>query len=388
VFAISNTPRNYPWGSTTAIARVRGVAPSGHPEAELWLGDHPGSPALVEATGEPLIDWGEKNPDRFGGRPLPFLMKLLAAESPLSIQAHPNREQAERGWDRENDREIPLDSPQRNYRDRNHKPEVIIALTEFAALCGFRPAAERNHILDFLESSGVEAVHTFRPLCDRGLDAAVEWLLRREPGADEFLAALTRLDALSGDTDVDDAVRVAAALAGQFPGDPGSALSLLLNHVVLQPGEALFLPAGNIHAYLSGTGIEVMAASDNVLRGGLTTKHVDVAELLDIVDFRELDEPRLQPDVSGSMRTFDPGLDDFVVTEIVAGGSVPVSLHGPCVAFITDGNLTLTGDTELRAVQGDALFIEAGETLTRVDGAGTIFLAHSPAPTRANRRLD
>jgi mannose-6-phosphate isomerase len=388
VFAISNTPRSYPWGSMSAIADVRGVAPSGHPEAELWLGDHPGSPARVESTGESLIDWGGKHPERFGGRPLPFLLKLLAADSPLSIQAHPTREQAERGWERENTRGIPGDSPQRNYRDRNHKPEVIIALTEFAALCGFRPATERNRILDFLDKAGVAGADLFRQRAQQSLSAVVEWLLRREPGVDEFLSALSIAHPPSGKPDIDIALETATALASQFPEDPGAAVSLLLNHVVLEPGEALFLPAGNIHAYLRGTGIEVMAASDNVLRGGLTTKHIDVEEFLAIADFRELAEPRLHPVVSGSVRTFDPGIDDFVVTEIVSRGHVDVSVDGPSVAFVTDGNLTVTADTEIRAVQGDALFIEAGETLTAVTGDGRIFLAHSPARAPLGSQLD
>ena len=379
MFAIINTPRNYPWGSTSEIARVRKVAPSGEPEAELWLGDHPGSPARVEATGESLVDWGERHSNRYGGRPLPFLLKLLAAESPLSIQAHPTREQARAGWDRENSLGIALDSPQRNYRDPNHKPEVIIALTEFAALCGFRPTAERLRILHFLDKSGVDGTETFRQHSDRGLGVAVEWLLRQGPGVDEFLAALAALNARSGEPDTDDAVRVAQSLAAQFPRDPGAAVSLLLNHVILQPGEALFLPAGNIHAYLHGTGIEVMAASDNVLRGGLTVKHIDVSELLAVLDVDELDEPRLHPRVSGSVRTFDPGVDDFVVTDIAVNGRVEVSLAGPGIALVTDGELTVTADTELRAVQGDALFIEAGETVTSVAGDGRIFLAHSPA---------
>ncbi len=378
MFAIDNTPRNYPWGSASEIARVRGVAPSGEPEAELWLGDHPGSPARVAATGELLGDWGVRHPERFGSRPLPFLLKLLAAESPLSIQAHPTLEQARAGWDRENSSGVALDSPQRNYRDPNHKPEVIIALTEFAALCGFRPAAERAHILSFLDKSGVDGSDILRRHCDKGLDAAVEWLLRRGTGVDEFLAALSQVKVSSGEPEIDDAVRVATSLAAQFPRDPGAAVALLLNHVVLQPGEALFLPAGNIHAYLRGTGIEVMAASDNVLRGGLTAKHIDVTELLAVLDFRELDEPRLQPRVSGPVRTFDPGLDDFVVTDIAVHGRVEVSLAGPCVALVTDGDLTLSADTELRAVRGDALFVEAGETLTTVTGDGRMVLAHSP----------
>ncbi len=385
MFAIVNTPRNYPWGSTSEIARVRKVAPSGEPEAELWLGDHSGSPARVEATGESLVDWGERHADRYGGRPLPFLLKLLAAESPLSIQAHPTREQARAGWDRENSLGIALDSPQRNYRDPNHKPEVIIALTEFTALCGFRPTAERLRILHFLDKSGVDGTETFRQHSDRGLGVAVEWLLGRGAGVDEFLEALAELNARSGERDIDDAVRAAQSLAAQFPRDPGAAVSLLLNHVVLRPGEALFLPAGNIHAYLHGTGIEVMAASDNVLRGGLTVKHIDVSELLAVLDVDELDEPRLQPRVSGSVRTFDPGLDDFVVTDIAVNGRVEVSLAGPGIALVTEGELVVTADTELRAVQGDALFIEAGETVTSVAGNGRIFLAHSPAPSSRQR---
>jgi mannose-6-phosphate isomerase len=303
---------------------------------------------------------------------------LLAAESPLSIQAHPTREQALVGWERENSAGISLDAPERNYRDRNHKPEVIIALTEFSALCGFRPATKRTRILDFLDASDVPGTGTLRHQCDQGLDKAVEWLLGRGSGVDEFLEALTNVNAQSGEPDIDDALQVATSLAAHFPSDPGAAVSLLLNHVVLQPGEALFLPAGNIHAYLHGTGIEVMAASDNVLRGGLTSKHIDVAELLAVLDFRELDEPRLWPEVSGAVRTFNPGLDDFAVTDIAVHGGVTVSLDGPCVALVTDGELTLSAETELRAVQGDALFVEAGETLTSVSGDGRIFIAHSP----------
>lgn len=380
MFAIVNTPRTYSWGSKSAIAGVLKVAPTGEPEAELWLGDHPGSPARVKATGESLVEWGNRHSERFGGRPLPFLLKLLAADSPLSIQAHPTREQAQAGWDRENAAGIALDSPRRSYRDANHKPEVLIALTEFTALCGFRPAAERNRILTFLVESKVHESDTFRDRCDRGLRDAVEWLLRREGGVDAFLSALTTLPATPGDPDIADAIRVARSLAAQFPGDAGAAVSLLLNHVVLQPGEALYLPAGNIHAYLHGTGIEVMAASDNVLRGGLTTKHVDVTELLAVLDFRELAEPRLSPTVSDTVKTFDPGIEDFVVTDITAHGRSEVSLAGPAVALVIDGDVTLTANTEFRTVRGDAIFLEAGETITSVTGYGRIVVARSPRP--------
>lgn len=376
MFAIVNAPRHYSWGSTTAIAELRGETPSGDPEAELWLGDHAVNPARLASTGQSLRDWGRDNPDRFGGRPLPFLLKILAAESPLSIQAHPTREQAKIGWVRENAAGVPIDSPVRNYRDPNHKPEVIIALTEFSALCGFRPESNRTPVLSFLEDAGVDGIRRLRELLDSGLDKAVEWLLRRGEGVDDLLASLARFDGTANDKRVDTAVHTAVTLAQSFPGDPGAAVSLLLNHVDLQPGEALFLPAGNIHAYLHGVGVEVMAASDNVLRGGLTGKNVDVPELLAILDFRELDEPRVFPTVAGSVRTFDPGVGDFSVADIQVHGRVELEIAGPAIAVVTGGALILTADGDLAAEKGDAVFIEAGETLTTLAGDGHIFIAH------------
>jgi mannose-6-phosphate isomerase len=167
-------------------------------------------------------------------------------------------------------------------------------------------------------------------------------------------------------------------LAGHFPGDPGVAVSILLNHVMLRPGEALFLPAGNIHAYLHGLGIEVMAASDNVLRGGLTSKHVDVPELLSVLDFHELHEPRLEATESNGVRTFDSGLGDFILTEIESHHEVHVAVSGPAIAIAIAGEVMLHSDGECRLARGSSVFIEAGESLHRVTGNGRIFVAHSP----------
>ena len=376
MFAIVGNPLHYSWGSISAIPELLGVAPTGEPQAELWLGDHAINPARVKDTGQSLIEWGQQNPDRFGGRPLPFLVKILAAQSPLSIQAHPTRDQARRGWERENAAGIPIDSPVRNYRDANHKPEVIVALTEFSALCGFRPAWQRSAILDFLEHSGMTDIRALRDHLTDGLNSAVEWLLRRGDGVDELLAALADLTGSADDSEIDSAVATAVNLARLFRGDPGAAVSLLLNHVILQPGEALFLPAGNVHAYLHGLGVEVMATSDNVLRGGLTTKHIDVPELLSVLDFRELDEPRLAPSVSESVTTFEPGIDDFSLVEVVPRGRVDLSLSGPAIALVTAGAIVVSADTEMNLTQGDAVFVEAGETITAVTGDGQIFIAH------------
>lgn len=385
MFLIANTPRDYSWGSTTAIAGLLGSTPSGRPEAEVWLGDHPANPARRVDSGQTLIEWASANPERYGHRPLPFLMKILAAEMPLSIQAHPTRDQAARGFARENAAGIDLDAPHRNYRDANHKPEIIIALTEFSALCGFRPHRDLDRVLDALEHVGVAGASALRGAVAEGLDRAVEWTLTRGAGVDELVAALSGPLDDTGDSLVDDALRTAASVSRHFPGDPGIAVSLLLNHVMLAPGEALFLPAGNIHAYLHGLGVEVMATSDNVLRGGLTSKHVDVPELLDVLDFRELDEPRLAPHRVGTVATYTPTIDDFAVTVADVRERADVSIVGPAIALVTDGNVCVQADPEFTVRQGQSVFIEAGETLTELSGTGRIFIAHLPSPHLLNR---
>jgi mannose-6-phosphate isomerase len=377
VFKIVNTPRDYSWGSTTAIAAVLGTKPTGRPEAELWLGDHPANPARVKDTGESLNDWATAHPERFGQRPLPFLLKLLAAESPLSIQAHPTPAQARAGFDRENAAGIPVDSPVRNYRDANHKPEIIIALTEFSALCGFRPGPDRDRILDALERVGVANIAHLRAHVTNGLDSAVQWILEGDADVLALVDSLSTVAASTGDALVDDALAVTRSLAEHFPGDVGVAVSILLNHVVLSPGEALFLPAGNVHAYLHGLGIEVMATSDNVLRGGLTPKHIDIPELLSILDFTELVEPRITPDVHGSVRTFRPPVDDFAVTDVELAGEADVAIHGPAIAVVTSGQVELRPGG-MTANRGDAVFIEAMESITSVAGQGRLFVASRP----------
>ena len=378
MFEIVNTPRDYAWGSKSAIAEFLGSTPTGKPEAELWFGDHPGCPARVASTGQSLIDWGAENPERFGAQPLPFLLKVLAADSPLSIQAHPTRAQAAKGFTLENTAGIDRDSPARNYRDDNHKPEIIVALTEFSALCGFRPSAERSAIINELVRRGVPGSTELRQASSSGLESTVEWILTRGVGVAELVEALSNGIPSTGDRVIDDAVDTARALARHFPGDPGVAVSLILNHVTLIPGEALFLPAGNIHAYIHGLGIEVMAASDNVLRGGLTTKHIDVPELLSVLDFHELSEPRLGPTVSNTVRIFEPSIDDFAVTEIEASDDTSVDIPGPAIAIAVDGEVVVRAASELTIARGQSVFIEAGESLRHVRGHGRVIVAHRP----------
>jgi mannose-6-phosphate isomerase len=354
--AITNTPRDYAWGSATAIADLLGTTPSGKPEAELWLGTHPGSPSL--AADGPLSN----------RTTLPFLLKVLAASSPLSLQAHPTIAQAVDGFARENALGIAVDAPNRNYRDELHKPEIIYALTPFRALCGFRPVAETGAAIERLLTAvpGDAALSGWLDRLDSDDDIrdVFEWLLSRGAGVDELLVSLVAAAAL-----VDGPHHtLVAELAAAYPGDPGIAISLMLNLAELQPGQVLFLPAGNIHAYIEGLGIELMAASDNVLRGGLTPKHVDVGELLSVLDFTPMPAPYLVPATAGGVDTFSP-LPDFALVH--ATGDATVSLPGEAIVLCTAGAFTLNG---VAIARGDSFYVTDEPVLT-VAGSGELFVA-------------
>jgi mannose-6-phosphate isomerase len=365
---ITNTPRDYAWGSTTAIPELLGTAPTGRPQAELWLGAHPGSPARLVGRDGTLADV-------VNGR-LPFLMKVLAATSNLSLQAHPTTAQAQAGFAAENAAGIALDAPERNYKDPFHKPELIYALSEpFRALCGFRSVADTRTLL--LPVSGDPRI---APLLDRLVDDAslrdvFEWLITRGPGVDDLTAAVIEASAVDDDL-AWDTVRF---LADRNAGDPGIVISLLLNTVALTPGQVLYLPAGNIHAYLDGLGIELMASSDNVLRGGLTPKHVDVPELLKVLDFRPQPVPYLEPErPQPGVAVFRPDVPDFVLTVVspdAAAAGVALPLTGPAIALCTSGTVTIGGHPLER---GHALYL-ADEPSLAISGDGMLFLASTGA---------
>ena len=361
---ITNTPRDYAWGSTTAIPELLGTAPTGRPQAELWLGAHPGSPSRVVGRDGTLADV-------VNGR-LPFLMKVLAATSNLSLQAHPTTAQAQAGFAAENAAGIALDAPERNYKDPFHKPELIYALSDpFRALCGFRSVADTRTLL--LPVSGDPRI---APLLDRLIDDAslrdvFEWLITRGPGVDDLIAAVIEASAVDDDL-AWDTVRF---LADRNAGDPGIVISLLLNTVALTPGQVLYLPAGNIHAYLEGLGIELMASSDNVLRGGLTPKHVDVPELLKVLDFRPQPVPYLEPErPQPGVAVFRPDVPDFVLTVVspdAAAACVALPLTGPAIALCTSGAVTI-GSHPLE--RGHAIYV-ADEPSLAVSGDGMLFVA-------------
>ncbi|CAM5428418.1 mannose-6-phosphate isomerase, class I [Streptomyces fumanus] len=376
---LDNTVRPYAWGSTTAIPELLGTEPTGRPQAEMWMGAHPGAPsrtgrgALTEIIdADPERELGAASVARFGPR-LPFLLKLLAAGAPLSLQVHPDLDQARRGYEDEERRGIPVDAPHRNYKDANHKPELICALTEFDGLCGFRAPAEAAGLLDAL---GVPSVKPYADLLRaRPEGAALREVLTAVLTADPEEMSRTVTEAAAACERLGGAHAPYAAIARHYPGDPGVLAAMLLNHVRLQPGEALYLGAGIPHAYLGGLGVEIMANSDNVLRCGLTPKHVDVPELLRIVRFEAAGPGVLRPEASpDGEEVYDTPTDEFRLSRyVLPAGTAPrdLTLPTPQILLCTAGTVRV-GTEEL--TPGTSVFVPAGEK-AETAGTGTVFRA-------------
>ena len=376
MWLLTNTVRHYPWGSRTVIPELLGEAdPGGQPCAELWLGAHPGGPSVLD-DGTPLDKAIAARPDvllgapvreRFGDR-LPFLMKVLAADRPLSLQAHPTSAQAVVGFAAEEAAGVPRDAPTRTFRDPFHKPELLLALTPFEALCGFRPVGESLHCLAKLQVP--ELRPTIAALARAGLRAAIPQLIalsaEHRSALVDAVAEAARGFVAAHDPEFINTYRWAAALAETYPADPGVVISLMCNHLKLAPGEAVFLPAGNLHAYLSGAGVEVMASSDNVIRGGLTVKHVDLAALLEVLDFTDGRVPILHPVLGPGGMRYPVPVADFDLTRIqLDRGSGSLTTAGPQVLLCTEGAAVLgSADGELRLEKGRSAFVPAGAPLT------------------------
>ncbi|OUE08322.1 Mannose-6-phosphate isomerase [Clavibacter michiganensis] len=428
--SLANTPRDYAWGSRTAIAELLGREPSGGPEAELWLGAHDGSPTRIvdpaQAGGATTLSaWIQADPAttlgplaeglRPGDGPgLPFLLKVLAAGGPLSLQAHPDLHRARLGFRDEEARGVPIDAPHRNYKDPLHKPELVYALSdEFHALCGFRPLAEVRQVFTLLltlDASGPDSdPAVIRSVLSRltGAEADVlrdvfAFLMGGGAAVRRLVDRVTLLASLASDRqcrEFSTEMRTVRELAEAYPGDPGIVTSLLLNRVTLRRGEALYLPAGNIHAYLHGLGIELMASSDNVLRGGLTPKHVDVPELLDVLEFQALPVPYLEPEhAAPGVELYRPDVPDFLLARIApatrdaadgdAGASVVV-IDGPAIVICTAGAVSIRGEASaVEVARGEAVFVTPDEGRLVVVGDGEAFLATTPAPVAGDEDDD
>ncbi|OIH92226.1 MULTISPECIES: mannose-6-phosphate isomerase, class I [unclassified Curtobacterium] len=395
---ITNTPRDYAWGSVTAIPEFLGRTVTGAPQAELWLGAHAGSPSVVVnpamvGGADTLRDWIAAEPetalgsDRTG---LPFLLKVLAAAAPLSLQAHPTPEQAEEGFAREERDGVPLDDPARNYKDPFPKPELVVALSDrFEALSGFRPVEDTLAEVRVLDAGtgrlGPLEVHLMH-----GLEDTVRWLETADDSALAVVQAVSDLAAALDDDLLTPNTATVRDLAASWPGDPGIVVSLLMHRVTLTAGQSMYLPAGNIHAYLDGLGIELMAPSDNVLRGGLTPKHVDVPELLRVLDFTAYPAPLLEPEhLAAGVDRFAPEGVGFALVRVTGDGR-PVGLstggvaplRGPSIAICTEGVVTLVGATSATLLRkGESCFVtpDEGDVTVEADSSGgvtsTVFIA-------------
>lgn len=399
MFRLTSVTKDYAWGSPTAIPTILGREPTGQPVAEAWFGAHASSPSgcagadgtirsMVELIAEDVVGMlGEDVEARFGPV-LPYLLKLIAADSPLSLQVHPNIAVAREGFDREDQAGVARDAPHRNYRDRNHKPELVYAVTRLDAMCGFRAprrAAELLGGLDAPLAAELRGLLSANPSA-AGIEQVFTHLLRPETRpSPEAVAQVARACALRlvDGSPSPRADRTVVTLQEAYPGDPGVVTSLLLNPVTLEPGDALFIPAGGVHAYLRGVGVEIMASSDNVLRAGLTPKHVDVDELLSNVDYIAAPPIRIAPErFHGATRVYYAPVDDFElsVTRADDGQVHPLPGSGPRILLCLEGTVTVCAGAGDRLIltRGQAAFVPAADGAASVRGGGTLIQANVP----------
>ena len=394
VYPLTGVVRPYAWGSRTILAKLQGrSAPSEGPEAELWLGAHPGDPSTVTGPNGPISlailiaedpkgQLGSDVAGEFGSR-LPYLMKVLAADVPLSLQAHPDAEYARRAFAAQ---DADATAP-KNYTDPHHKPEMLVALTPFEALCGFRAPEVSAAVLEELNVPALAPGVTALRAGVSGLRDAVRTFLTwpadgRRPLVDAVVAA-ARARTTSAYAS---SYALAVELAGHYPEDPGVLVALLLNHVRLEPGEAIWMPAGNLHSYLNGAGVEIMAASDNVLRGGLTPKRVDVDELLRVLRFEVLGDPVLSPvEIAAGVVTWRVPAREFALYRIrLDGAAGPISVPGtgPRIVLVTEGEVVVHEDEDgggsVTVRTGAAAYAPSDAGPLAVAGAGEVFVASVP----------
>ena len=376
--------KHYAWGSRHVLAELQGrPTPSAEPEAELWLGAHPNGPSLVQ-VGEgwsPLDEQIREDPEywlgpellaRHGPR-LPFLMKVLAVEQPLSLQAHPDAQRAALVF--EQDQHLPIE--QRRYTDPYAKPELVCALTRFEALCGVRPVGE---IRTWLADAGLPDLIRDDP-GDRGAVAVRDFLARwlRAPEAERKQQIARLLDAAKQRADADPISRRILALAAHWPGDAGLIAPVLLHEIALEPGEALFLPAGVLHCYLSGAAIEVMAASDNVVRAGLTNKAIHVDEVLEVASVAAAAPPVCRSVVCESEQVWSPTAEHgFQLSRfgLERGRQIELRAHGIAILLCHAGSVEVTTpDHRITLAQGDAFAVPAALPSYVLSGTGALFRA-------------
>lgn len=392
MYLLENPRRNYAWGSPTLIQQLMGLEVDGQPLAEVWMGAHPDDPSVATTAGrverlDQLISrcstemLGEQVASRFDGR-LPYLVKFLAAAKGLSIQVHPSATQARAGFERENSLGIALTDPLRTYRDATHKPELLFALTPMELLSGLREPEQAAKLLESLDIAGLDGlIDKLRSSSDSevAMHSAFEWLLAQPEQTPWVGQVRERTSALrEGLPELQAVYR----LCEQYPADAGVIAPLLMNYAQIKPGQVIFTGARTLHAYLRGMALEVMGASDNVIRAALTPKHVDKAAVLEITDF----SPQLVKYVAGASNA--PGSRDYCIdgiedfglriVKVHAGEQVQGPEHGPRLAVCLQGSIELETTDLLQLSCGQSAFSPDAEGPLTVSGNGTAAVVFVP----------
>ncbi|MEZ9464556.1 mannose-6-phosphate isomerase, class I [Vibrio splendidus] len=394
IYKLTNIVQNYAWGSNRFLSERFNVEnPNMLPQAELWMGAHPNGCSIVDTKPPMALDQLIKiNPTKILGETqaeksadLSFMMKILAIESPLSIQVHPNKKQAEIGYSKEHESKIAIDSASRNYRDANHKPELVFALTDYHAMNGFRQLDEIIGLFSFLDS---EIISYYRNIFDAN---------KSENGLADFFEAIMRLDGddkkiaiqnlmskcdeaiLSANDELVKTFKLVKNLSQHYPYDIGLFSPLFLNIINLRPGDAMFLYAETPHAYLRGIGVEVMANSDNVLRAGLTNKHIDINELIQNTKFKSTDKNSIlmPPKVNRQRRIYPVPVDDFKfdLFDVMVHDSVEVAVRSAEILLCTDGVLYINDSISLK--KGQSVFVAADTNKYILTGQGQLARAYN-----------
>lgn len=391
MYKLNNSLQNYAWGSKTALTELYGIAnPKGLPMAEMWMGAHPKSPSTLDDQGKTrsLRDIIAANPasvlgaavaQRFGE--LPFLFKVLCADQPLSIQVHPSKSAAEEGYSRENAASIPLNAAERNYKDANHKPELVYALTPFQAMNGFRTCSEIVSLLEPVAGAHPQIAHFLQHPDQDNLAKLFLTLLSLKDEAKSLALGVLK-SALN--TNEGEPWQTVKNIAASYPDDSGLFSPLLLNVITLQPGEAMFLFAETPHAYLKGVALEVMANSDNVLRAGLTPKYIDIPELTANVKFVEkpADQLLTQPEQQGNELRFPIPVDDFAFAiHTLNAEPQSVSQESAALLFCIEGQAIIArGSQQLTLRPGESCFVAANEAPITVAGTGRLARVFNDLP--------
>ncbi|MEZ8474726.1 mannose-6-phosphate isomerase, class I [Vibrio cyclitrophicus] len=393
MFKLKNQIKNYAWGSITSISELFGIENlNNEPQAEIWMGAHSGGSSRHEESGDLLSDiikqderanLGNYTVNRFGE--LPYLFKVLAAHKPLSIQVHPNKRKSELGFARENEQGITLNDSTRNYKDPNHKPELVYALTSYKAMNGFRPI---EHIIRLFNEIALGELFQEVALLAQGANSEAlgqffsSIMMLSGARKEKVLAQLEEAYSKPILSNMAyEAIEYSKVFKKHYEGDIGLLAPFILNTVELEPGEAMFLFAETPHAYVQGTALEIMASSDNVLRAGLTPKHMDIPELIDNVVFSSINPEKLKmsPVIKGSKEYYPIPVDDFGF-DILHANSVKQEqyVRGAEILFCVDNNIVLESqDKVIKLEPGESVFVPCSAQMYTYQGQGRLARAYN-----------